>query len=591
MNIRNFCVISHIDHGKSTLADRFLELTGAVEKGKMRAQFLDSMDLERERGITIKMHPIRLNYKGYILNLIDTPGHIDFSYEISRALACVEGAMLLVDATKGIQAQTLFNLEKAKEQGLVMIGAVNKIDAATKEQVSQTKKELAVILGFDEKEIFEISAKEGTGVEQLLQAVIDKVPSPKILSEGKGLKALIFDSQYDSFFGVVAFVRIFAGQVERNDKISFLTQKEEAEVREVGYFNPKLHKSELLKAGEIGYIKTGIKETAKVKVGDTIATIQQDSQPLEGYQEPRLVLFLSLYPEATADFELFKDALNKLKLNDPALNFQIESKMALGRGFRLGFLGSLHAEITVGRLKSEFNLDLVATAPQVVFEVTTKNGKKLSVSSPSFWPDPSEIETTSEPWVELEIITPNSCFGPIFKLLKHFDFVLEETKSLTVEKSLLLSQGPLREVVTGAFYDQLKSATQGFASFSFKQTGMRQVDLVKIDVLIASEKEEAFSRVVPRNKAVEEGKKLVYKLKQALPAQQFAVALQAVVGGKIIARETISARRKDVTAGLYGGDITRKRKVLETQKKGKKKLKKRAGRVSIPAQVFLKLLK
>ncbi len=623
-NIKNFCVISHIDHGKSTLADRFLELTNTVPKKEMQPQYLDSMDLEKEKGITIKMHPVRLNYPegvayqrpygaghspptnyklqttNYQLNLIDTPGHVDFSYEISRALACVEGAVLLVDAVRGIQAQTLFNLEQAQKQGLKVIGVVNKIDLLHA-QVPETKKELASILDTEEEEILSISAKKGTNVKEVLGAIIEKIPSPQASANHKPFRALIFDSKYDSFSGVIAYVRVFDGEIKKGDKIYLMAQKIEAEVKEVGYFSPALKPSQSLLAGEIGYIKTGIKDSSKVKVGDTITKlrikneklrIEEDPEiePLPGYQEPQSVLFMSLYPQDSDDFENLKDSLFKLKLNDPALDFQLESKMALGRGFRMGFLGSLHAEITIRRLKNEFNLDLIATIPQVVFQVLTKDSKEQFISSPAFWPDPSQIQQVKEPWVELELISPSQYFNQIFKLLKNYNTLLKETKSITTQKSLLLAEAPLREIIAGNFYDKLKSSTEGYASFSYKQLGFRPGDLVKLDILVASSPQEPLSRIVQRDNAFSEGKKLLQKLKQVLPPQQFSVALQACLSGKIIARETIRAQRKNVTAPLYGGDVTRKMKLLKKQKEGKKKLKER-GKIKIPAQVFLEIMR
>ena len=599
--IKNFVIISHVNHGKSTLADRFLELTKTISREKMHPCYLDSMDLEKEKGITIKMHPCRLYYPlqttHYMLNLIDTPGHIDFSYETSRALAAVEGAILLVDASQGIQAQTLFNLEQARKQKLKIIGAVNKIDLVSA-QVSQTKKELASILKVKEEEIFTISAKKGTNVPELLKAVIEKIPSPltqKTVPDGMS-KAIIFDSKYDSFSGVTVFVKIFEGEIQKGDKIYLMATETESEVKETGYFSPQLKPCSSLKAGEIGYIKTGVKEPSKVKVGDTILKILDAKyqisgiKPLPGYKEPQPVLFLSLYPQDSDEFENLKESLSKLKLNDPTLDFQIESKMDLGRGFRCGFLGSLHAEITARRLKQEFDLDLILTSPQVIFKILTKSGKEIFVSSPVLWPDSSQIQEIQEPWVELEIITPNSHFNSVFKILENFNASIQKTESFTSQKSLLSAQTSLREIISGNFYDKLKSTSQGYASFSFRQIGFRKSDLVKLDILINGEPEEPFSKVVPREKAFSEGKMLVCKLKRVLPPQQFAISLQAALGGKIIARETIKARRKDVTAPLYGGDVTRKKKLLEIQKKGKKKLKAR-GKINIPPNVFLEMLK
>ncbi|MDD4990269.1 MAG: translation elongation factor 4 [Candidatus Pacebacteria bacterium] len=593
--IRNFVIISHVDHGKSTLADRFLEITGTVNREKMREQFLDSMDLEREKGITIKMHPVRLAYRQsngaspIILNLIDTPGHIDFSYEISRALACCEGAILLVDVKQGIQAQTLFNLDQAQKQGLKIIGAVNKIDLANEEQISQAKKELSEIIGSSEKEILAISGKTGQGVPELLEKIIQDIDSPKIENES-GLKALIFDSKYDSFSGVVAYVRIFAGEVKKGMKINLIAGNCITEVKEVGYFNPGLVGCDSLKPGEIGYIKTGIKTPDKVKVGDTMSLAGFQSSQLPGYREPQPVLFLSLYPSTADEFDLLKDSLMKHKLNDPAFNFQMESQMALGRGFRCGFLGSLHAEITVRRLKNEFGLDLIATSPQVVFKAVLKNGQTIEVSSPALWPDLSKTQEIQEPWVKVEIVTPNNYFNQLFRIFPKFEISLESTQSLIQGKSLLIAKAPLREIISGSFYENLKSSTEGYASFNFEQTGYLKADLVRVDILIGGKPEEAFAKILAKEKAFHESKKFLEKLKDILPSQQFTLSLQASIGGKIIARETIRALRKDVTAPLYGGDVTRKIKLLEAQKRGKKKLKERA-KVNIPAQAFLEILK
>ncbi|NQU82550.1 MAG: elongation factor 4 [Parcubacteria group bacterium] len=590
-NICNFVIIAHIDHGKSTLADRFLEMTGTISKENIQEQHLDSMDLEKEKGITIKMHPVRILFsdegKDYILNLVDTPGHIDFSYEISRALACVEGALLLVDAVKGIQAQTVFNLHQAQAQGLKIIAAVNKVDLP-QAQTEQTKKEIAVVLGVDVNEIFSISAKTGEGVDDLLRSIVKQVPPPK--SEGTSTqRALVFDSKYDSFSGVIAFVRVFNGEFKKGDKIKLLAANTSTEIKEVGYFNPALKPSDVLKVGEIGYIKTGIKEPLKVRAGDTISDTM-DCTPLQGYKEPQAVLFLSLFPENADNFELLKDGLEKLKLNDAALDYMPESKTALGRGFRIGFLGSLHAEITIRRLKAEFDLDLIATSPQVMFQVSTKKDKDVFISSPSEWPDPAEIEEVKEPWVVLEIVTPNTYMGQVMQVLQSFNAQLTDTQSVTADKSILLAEAPLRQVVSGNFYDKIKSATHGYASFSFEPIEYRKGDLVKLDILVAGKQEEPFSRITARKDAFYEGRKFLVKLKEALPKQQFSVALQAVISGKVIARETISARRKDVTGALYGGDVTRKNKLLEKQKKGKKALKAR-GKVNISANDFLEILK
>ncbi|MFC1630063.1 translation elongation factor 4 [Patescibacteria group bacterium] len=586
MEIINFCIISHVDHGKSTLADRFLELTDTVKKNKMRPQYLDLMDLEREKGITIKMQPVRMEYKSYVLNLIDTPGHVDFSYEVSRALAAVEGAILLVDATKGIQAQTIHNLELAKKQNLVIIPAVNKIDSS-QARVADTKTEISQILDIAEEEIFSISAKEGTNVKELLDKVIEKVPRHSG-KEDSPFKALIFDSKYDAFKGVVAYIRVFEGKIRQGENIFLLKGNNKAEVKEVGYFKPKLIATGELKAGEIGYLATGIKESAKVRVGDTISLFGSDLEPLSGYKEPKQVVFASIYPEQADDFTLLKDGMNKLQLSDPSFTFELVSKEALGRGYLCGFLGSLHAEIVVERLQREFKLSLVISHPSVVFKVYTK--KEIFVFSPADWPDQSLIEKIEEPWAKIEVVAPKSYFGPTMETLGKIEGKHVETKFLGKEHILVIYEVPLREIIKD-FYDKLKGSTQGFASMNYEIIGFREADLVKLDILIAGKKEDAFSKIVPKEKAHIEGRKIVKKLKEVLPPQQFALPLQAVLSGKIIARETISARRKDVIAPLYGGDYTRKKKLLEKQKKGKKKLKGRSSSVKISPKVFLEVFK
>jgi len=581
MEIRNFCIISHIDHGKSTLADRFLEMTGSVASRKMRPQYLDSMELEREKGITIKMQPVRMKYKDYILNLVDTPGHVDFSYEVSRSLAAVEGAVLLVDASKGIQAQTLANLELAQKQSLAIIPVVNKIDMV-QANVEEAVKELAELLKIEEKEIIKISAKNGTNVDKVLQAVIEKVPCPGIDS-GKPFRALIFDSVYDSYKGVVAYVRVFDGEIESRERISLIAAGVEGEIKELGYFTPDFLPRAKLVAGEIGYIATGVKEPGLVRVGDTIVLKGENgSSPLAGYKEPEPMVYASLYPEDPDDFDLLKDALSKLKLNDPALVFEPETKEALGRGFRCGFLGTLHAEIISERLLREFGLNLVISSPSVVYKADDK-----FIYSASEWPE--QAQKSEEPWVLIEVITPSKYMGKIMELFSNTRAVFIETKYMSKERIILIYEAPLREIIVN-FYDKLKGVSQGFASMSYKILGYRPSELIKMDILIAGDLEPAFSKIVPKEKAYEEGKALVLKLKESLPAQQFSVALQAVIGGKVIARETIKARRKDVTGYLYGGDYTRKRKLLEKQKKGKKLLKEK-GEVRITTKTFLEVFR
>jgi len=602
-NIRNFSIIAHIDHGKSTLADRFLELTGTVPKEKMRPQYLDMMDLEREKGITIKMQPVRMKYQDFILNLIDTPGHVDFSYEVSRSLAAVEGAILLVDVTKGIQAQTIANLELAKGQKLVIIPVLNKIDSA-QARIQETKKELADLLNITEDEIFEISAKQGTNVEKLLEAVIEKIPAPKGDAE-KALRALIFDSKYDAYKGIIAYVRIIDGKITSNEKIYLIQVDSEGEAKEIGFFNPQLSPQKEMTAGEIGYIATGIKETGKVRAGDTITIKDTKIEPLPGYQEPKPMVFASFYPENPDQFDLLKDALNKLKLNDPSLTFEPEMKESLGRGFRCGFLGTLHAEIISERLHREYGLNLVISAPQVLYKIINQKNQEISVYSSSDWPSPQEIKEKREPWARLEVLTSQNYLGSVLELLREFkarkvdeanassspfaNARVIETKYFSQELFILIYEVPLRQILTG-FYDRLKGVSQGFASMNYQILDWRPADLEKLEILIAGKKEEAFSRIVSKNEAEKEGRAVVKKLKEFLPPQLFSVPLQAILGGKIIARETLRARGKDVIAPLYGGDYTRKRKLLEKQKKGKKELKEK-GKVNIPSRVFLEIFK
>ena len=590
-NVRNFVIIAHIDHGKSTLADRFLELTGTIPKDKMRPQFLDMMDLERERGITIKMQPVRMeyvfNYRPYILNLIDTPGHIDFSYEVSRSLAAVEGAILLVDATKGIQAQTIYNLELAQKQNLKIIPAVNKIDSP-QARTEETREELAQLIKVPKEDIFLISAKEGNNVENLLKAVIEKIPPPKGSLE-KPFRALIFDSKYDPFKGILAFIRIFDGEIKKNDRLYLMTNQASGEVKETGIFGPKPREIQSLGPGEIGYIATGIKEPGKIRVGDTIVKNLETQEPLPGYKDPKPMIFAGLYPENADDFELLRKALSQLKLNDAALTFEQESREISGRGFRCGFLGNLHAEIVSERIRREFGLNLIISRPQVVYKIINKKNQEKLIYSAKEWPSPEEIQEIYEPWVKLEILTPPEFLGGVSELLKKAGAHQIEADYLFSQRLIFSCEIPLREIVS-EFYDKLKGVSKGFASMNYEVLGYKTGDLVKLEILIAGEAEESFSKVVSREQAYDEGKKIVSKLKEILPPQLFAVALQAQVSGKIIARETMSANRRDVTAPLYGGDYTRKRKLLERQKRGKKALKQK-GRVFIPPKVFLEMLK
>ena len=762
-NIRNFVIVAHVDHGKSTLADRFLELTGTVEKRKMQEQYLDIMELERERGITIKLQPVRMIYtptvadstrtvadsseliyedltykirgavfkvrkelglghkevvyqralevefknlglefekekvipvkygenqvgvyrpdfvvadkilvelkslpfvtkreesqlwhylKGtfyklallinfgrtaaeikrvvydssrpqlsassprgsaqvedYILNLIDTPGHIDFSYEVSRSLAAVEGAILLVDASKGVQAQTLANFYLAKEQRLTIIPVVNKIDLLNA-RTAQVKEELSHLLEIESDEILEASGKTGENVEKLLWAVIEKVPQPKLTtSDVRGTsdvsKALIFDSAFDAYKGVIAYVRVFGGNFKRGDKAAAFATKTKFDVLEVGFFSPKLTLSSELSAGDIGYIATGLKDPGQIRVGDTLTLLKDQSlttkvgnispltlsfKPLAGYKEPKPMVFASFSPENAEDYDLLKDALGKLKLTDASLVYEPESSAGLGRGFRLGFLGMLHVEIISERLKREFGLQLIISSPSVEYEVKSKiKNQILKIRSASQLPDPSEIESIAEPIVDLEIITPSSYLGSVMELVSSFRNTYKATNYLGKETALLRYEMPLSEVIT-EFYDKLKSVSSGYASMSYELKGMAVNDLIRLDILITGDIVEPFSRIVPKDKAYYEGRAMAAKLKKIVPPQWFEVAIQAVVSGKIIARESIKAKRKDVTGYLYGGDVTRKMKLLEKQKKGKKKMKE-TGKVNLPQEVFLKMLK
>ncbi len=592
-NIRNFCIIAHIDHGKSTLADRFLELTGTIEKRKMHEQFLDQMELEQERGITIKLQPVRMNYsldsKEYVLNLIDTPGHVDFSYEVSRSLAAVEGAILLVDATKGVQAQTLANLHFAQKQNLEIIPVINKIDLPNA-RVEEVEEEIKNILPVTNAEIFRISAKTGIGVKEVLDEVIKKIPGPRVASDDK-FTALIFDSAFDIYKGVVAYVRVFSGSIKSGDKIKLFASRASVEVIEVGSFTPQLRKEENILAGSIGYIATGLKNPGEVRVGDTIYKTMDGEliQPLPGYKEPSPMVFASFYPEGSEDYDVLKDALGKLKLTDASLTYEPESSPALGRGFRLGFLGMLHIEIVSERLRREFKLSLIISTPSVEYHVSTKKSKVVSIRSAALLPDPSILEKIEEPIVDLEILSPLTYMGQLMKLVAETRGQYSSTEYLSKEVVVLKYKMPLAEIITD-FYDKLKSVSSGYASMSYEPTSYQSADLVRLDILVAEERVEPFSKIVPREAAYYEGRRIVEKLKEILPRQWFVVSLQAAIGGKVIARETISALRKDVTGYLYGGDVTRKKKLLEKQKRGKAKMKER-GKVEIPQEVFLEMLK
>jgi len=590
--IRNFVIIAHIDHGKSTLADRILELTNTIEKRKMREQFLDQMELERERGITIKMQPVRMNYnyggKDYILNLIDTPGHVDFTYEVSRALAAVDGAILLVDATQGIQAQTIANLHLAKKENLKIIGVINKIDMINdSEKLESLKQEIAKLTGQKPEKILMVSAKTGRNVEKILEKIIKEFPAPKVDID-KSFRALVFDSHFDAYKGVVAYIKVIEGEISRQKTIIALATKAKIQVLENGVFKPELTPAEKLSSGEIGYIATGLKNPSLIKVGDTLAA-NIDAQPMIGYREPKPLVWASFYPESADDFDLLKTALPKLKLNDAALHFEPETQEALGRGFRLGFLGMLHLDITVERLKREHNLPIVVTTPTVSYRIIYKKGTIEEIFTPADWPDPSHVEAIEEPWVHLGILVPTRFLGNVMKLMNNYRGSYQKTEYLGLDHQIIDFDIPLSDILID-FHDRLKSVSEGYASMNYQFIGFKPYDLVKLQVLVAGEPVEAFSKIVPRTLAYREGNAIVKKLKDIVPRQNFAVALQAAIGGKVIARETIPAMRKDVTGYLYGGDVTRKMKLLEKQKKGKKK-RAAFGRVELDSDVYLKMFR
>lgn len=585
-NIRNFVIIAHIDAGKSTLADRMLEITNTIEKRKMREQVLDMDPLERERGITIKLQPVRMEYKDYIFNLIDTPGHADFGYEVSRSLAAVEGAVLLIDATKGIQAQTLSNLYAAIEQNLDIIPVINKIDLPNA-RIEEAEDQIIDLIGVPRDEILKISAKKGTNIEEVLDTIVKKIRAPEIQDEK--FQALVFDSMYDSFKGVVAFVRVFNGSINTGDKISFLASGANTEVKETGHFKPELTKTGTLNAGDIGFIATGLKGITSARVGDTITGSESKSLPLPGYKEPKPVVFASFFPRDADDFDLLRDGLEKLKLADAALVFEPQSSEGLGRGFRCGFLGMLHVEIISEKLARNFNLDLIISSPSVEYKINLNTNEAVFIRSASALPDLNLIKNIEEPLVDIEILSPKEYLGALMSLLAETRSIYHETQYVGRDTVLLKYTMPLAEMVED-FYDRLKSVSSGYASFNYEPKGYGVSDLIKLDILIAGDLVEPFSKIVHRTLAHREGRRMVEKLKDNVPPQQFAVSLQAAIGSKIIAREDLKARRKDVTGYLYGGDVTRKKKLLEKQKKGKKKLKE-AGRVNIPQKVFLEMLR
>lgn len=586
--VRNFCIIAHIDHGKSTLADRFLEITGTVRKEEMVDQILDNMDLERERGITIKSHPIQMQYHGYKLNLIDTPGHVDFNYEVSRSLAACEGAILLVDATQGVEAQTVTNAYLAIENDLVIIPVINKIDLPGAE-VEQVTKQIVDLIGCGEDEILLVSAKTGEGVVKLLEEVIKRVPSPEIKKDSP-LRALIFDSTFDSFRGAIPYVRVFEGEVRPGDVIKLFSHESEYEVSEVGIFRLGRVKVDKLGSGDVGYLIAGIKEITKVRVGDTITGKKNPaSEPLPGYREIKPMVFSGLYPVNSEDYDDLRSALEKMKLNDSAIIFEPETSAALGFGFRVGYLGLLHMEVVQERLEREFNLELVTTMPNVKYVAVLKTGEEVEIDNPGKMPPQAEIDYLKEPYIRAEMITPTEYIGNIIQLCKDKRGIYKSTHYLDPKKVLIVFELPLAEVIVD-FYDRLKSISRGYASFDYEHIGFRRGELVKLDILIAGESVDALSVITHRDKAYYQGRELCRKLKELIPRQLFEVAIQAAIGNKVIARETIKPLRKNVTAKCYGGDITRKKKLLEKQKEGKKRLK-QIGRVEVPQEAFFALLK
>ena len=585
--IRNFSIIAHIDHGKSTLADRILELTGAVSKREMKDQLLDSMDLERERGITIKLNAVKLEYKGYIINLIDTPGHVDFSYEVSRSLAACEGAVLVVDAAQGIEAQTLANLYLALANDLTIIPVINKIDLPNA-NIPKVKQELIDVLGFKDEDIILCSAKTGEGVSDIVDAVIKRIEPPKI-DLVSPTRALVFDSYFDSYRGVILLVKVVEGKINVGDKIKMLATGGIFEVVELGVHTPKEEKYHTLQSGEVGYIAASIKDISLVSVGDTITTLGNPAvEPLEGYKEMKPMVFSGIFPTESNKYEELKEALNKLKLNDAALSFEPETSEALGFGFRIGFLGLLHMDVIITRIEREFDIGIIATSPSVIYKVTLTDGSLVEVDSPNKMPDRAKISKIEEPYIFTNIIAPAEYVGPIMELCQNKRGIYKSIEYIDATRINVHYEIPLSEIVYD-FYDKLKSTTKGYASFDYELCGYRESNLVKMDILLNGEVVDALSVIVHKDFAYSKGRAIVTKLKELIPRQMFQIPIQASIGSKVIARENISAMRKNVLSKCYGGDVSRKRKLLEKQKEGKKRMK-MVGSVEVPQEAFLAVL-
>ena len=587
-NIRNFCIIAHIDHGKSTLADRMLEITGTVEKRAMQAQLLDSMDLEREKGITIKLQPVKMNWKNHELNLIDTPGHVDFSYEVSRSLAACEGAVLVVDASQGIQAQTLANVYLAIEAGLEIIPVLNKIDLPAADPV-RVANEVAKLLGCDPESILKVSAKSGDGVAEVLDSIIETIPVPKGDKNGH-LRALVFDSVYDEYRGVILFIRIVDGRLSKSDAIRMMATNTEGLAIETGMFAPKQTPVESLETGQIGYCVTNLKSISEARVGDTVTLEgQRATEQLPGYKTVKPFVFAGFFPSSGEQYPDLKDALEKLKLNDAALVYEPETSQILGFGYRIGFLGLLHLDIVRERLEREYGLDMVVTSPSTDYQVTTVLCETTTVRSPAELPDPSRIDYIAEPWITGEVVVPNDYVGGVIQLINRIRGVQKNLNYLDEQLALIAFEAPLANVLTD-FYDELKSITSGYGSFNYDLADYHKEKLVRLDILVGGTLIDSLSMIIHRDEAYRAGKQIVEKLKEVIPKQLFEVSLQAAIGGKIIAREDVKAMGKNVTAKLYGGDVTRKNKLLDKQKAGKKRMK-RIGKVDIPAEAFMVLVK